>query len=84
MPRKNLDPASLSALYKRLVEAKLLIDRHPESTLDLAQIAGAASFSRYHFLRMFKKTYHKTPHQYLTERRIERAKTLMSRVRIAR
>jgi len=35
MYRKKLDSESQSALYRRIVEAKLLIDRHPEAPLDL-------------------------------------------------
>ncbi|HET7153235.1 MAG TPA: AraC family transcriptional regulator [Candidatus Kapabacteria bacterium] len=78
MAQRKQDPEMLSALYKRIIEAKALMDEHPEAPLDLAQIADAACFSQYHFLRLFKKTYNKTPHQYLTEQRIERAKTLMA------
>lgn len=78
MERRKQDAATLSALYKRIIEAKALMDVHPEASLDLDQIADAACFSRYHFLRLFKKTYHKTPHQYLTGQRIERAKSLMA------
>ncbi len=65
-------------LYKRLVEAKQYIDRHFAERIDLNNIAGAAYFSKYHFLRLFKKTYGRTPHQYLTSLRIERAKELLS------
>jgi len=78
MAHRKQDPEALSALYKRIIEAKALMDEHPEAPLDLEKIADAACFSRYHFLRLFKKTYNKTPHQYLTEQRIERAKSLMA------
>jgi len=40
-------------------------------------MSGEASFSRFHFMRIFKTTYGKTPHQYLTWVRIERAKLLL-------
>lgn len=61
-------------LYKRIVEAKLYIDKHFTESIDLDKVSGEASFSKYHFLRLFKSTYGKTPHQYLTFLRIEEAK----------
>jgi AraC-like DNA-binding protein len=61
-------------LYTRIVRAKLFIDDHYGSPLDLDRVSAEACFSKYHFLRLFKKTYNKTPYQYLSERRIEKAK----------
>jgi AraC-like DNA-binding protein len=34
--------------------------------------------SRYHFLRLFRQVFDRTPHQYLTERRIQKAKELLA------
>lgn len=53
------------------------MDREFAAELDLAQIARAANTSKYHFLRCFAETYDRTPAQYLTERRIERAQDLL-------
>lgn len=61
-------------LYTRIVRAKLFIDEHYSSPLDLDTLSSEACFSKYHFLRLFKRTYNKTPYQYLSERRIEKAK----------
>lgn len=61
-------------LYTRIVRAKLFIDDHYASPLDLDKLSDEACFSKYHFLRLFKKAYNKTPYQYLSERRIEKAK----------
>ena len=41
-------------------------------------MSSEACFSRYHFLRLFRQAFDKTPHQYLIERRIEKAKELLS------
>jgi AraC-like DNA-binding protein len=65
-------------LYRRIVQAKLHIDRNFAETLDLDNIADEAAFSKFHFLRIFKKTYGRTPHQYLTYVRIEKAKELLA------
>jgi len=63
---------------QRLVLARAFMDEHYDAPLDLAQIAERASFSRYHFLRLFRATFEQTPHQYLTSLRIERAKQLLA------
>src|SRR5882762_3928537 len=64
--------------YERLVRARRFIDECYHLPLDLEQISGEACLSRYHFLRLFRRAFNKTPHQYLTQRRIERAKELLS------
>jgi AraC-like DNA-binding protein len=65
-------------LYRRIVQAKLFIDAHFAEAIDLDNIAGEAWFSKYHFIRLFRKTYGKTPHQYLISVRIGQAKKLLS------
>lgn len=79
----NLNTAKLttfqhSYLYKRVVQAKMLIDTNFGDKLDLARIAGEASFSKYHFFRLFKEMYGKTPLSHLTAIRMEESKKLLS------
>ncbi len=64
-------------LYKRVVQAKLFIDQHYPENIDLDNIADEASFSKFHFIRLFKKIYGKTPHHYLTQVRIDHARLLL-------
>ncbi|TDX02105.1 helix-turn-helix domain-containing protein [Dinghuibacter silviterrae] len=64
-------------LYRRLVQAKLFIDSHYAEAIDLDLIADEASFSKFHFIKLFKSTYRRTPHQYLTFIRIQKAKALL-------
>lgn len=66
-------------LYKRIVQAKLFIDVHFSDSIDLNNIADEAYFSKFHFIRLFKTIYGKTPHQYLTSVRIENAKALLQK-----
>ena len=61
-----------------LLRAKGFIDLNYAQPLDLEKIACQANFSRYHFLRLFRRTFDETPHQYLTRRRIERARELLT------
>src|SRR5262245_65119511 len=46
--------------------------------LSLAEIAGAAYLSEFHFSRLFKKITGATPHAYLASLRIERARRLLA------
>jgi AraC-like DNA-binding protein len=64
-------------LYRRIVYAKLFIDNNFAEKIDLTHIAGEAYFSKYHFIRLFTSVYKKTPHQYLSHKRIEQAKLLL-------
>ena len=64
-------------LYRRIVQAKLFIDRNYAQRIDAGEIADKACYSKFHFIRTFKSIYGRTPHQYLTHVRIERAKELL-------
>jgi len=63
--------------YRRLVQAKLFMDAHFDEPINLDAIADEAYFSKFHFIRIFKKIYQQTPHQYLTRVRLEKAKMLL-------
>ena len=64
-------------LYRRIVQAKLFIDDNFGEKIDLRGIADEAYFSKFHFIRLFKMAYGKTPHQYLTAVRINKAQLLL-------
>jgi AraC-like DNA-binding protein len=64
-------------LYSRIVQAKVFIDKFYSNKIDLNNISDEACFSKFHFIRLFKSIYGKTPHQYLTTVRIEKAQQLL-------
>jgi AraC-like DNA-binding protein len=70
-------PITDPAVLERLNRARRFIDLCYDLPLNLDEISSHACFSRYHFLRLFRQAFNKTPHQYLVERRIERAKELL-------
>lgn len=70
-------------LHERLCRARRFIDESYDLPLDLAEISKQACLSRYHFLRLFRDTFDLTPHQYLTQRRIEKAKELLRSRRLS-
>jgi len=71
------DGNSKMYMYKRIVDAKLFIDNHYHEKIDLNNISNEAHFSKYHFLRLFKAAFGKSPHQYLIGVRILAAKKLL-------
>jgi AraC-like DNA-binding protein len=64
-------------LYRRIVQAKLFIDRNFREKINLDDIADEASFSRFHFIRLFRDAYGHTPHQYQLSLRMREAEKLM-------
>ena len=53
------------------------MDAHLAEALTLDQLAAEAGLSVYHFARMFKQSTGQAPHQYLMQRRLQHAMTLI-------
>lgn len=53
------------------------IEEHLEQSIGLLELAAIAGYSPQHFTRLFKQAFGRSPHQYVLERRIERAKSLL-------
>jgi AraC-like DNA-binding protein len=66
-------------LTKQIIQSKLFIDRHFSENINLDKIASKALVSKFHFIRLFKKYYGRTPNQYLQEIRIENAKKFLQK-----
>jgi AraC family transcriptional regulator len=64
---------------RRLSRVKEYIEANLEEDLAITQLAKVASLSRFHFARAFKAAVGESPHQYVSARRIERAKELLIR-----
>ncbi len=75
--KKSVEEYPKVYLYKRIVQTKLFIDSHFADKINLDDISDEALFSKFHFIRLFKNIYGKTPHQYLTNVRIEKAQELL-------
>lgn len=65
-------------IYDRLVAAKLFIDENYQEAINLEQISQQAFLSRFHFHRLFTQVYKRTPHQYLTQIRLDAARLLLA------
>ncbi|QKX06744.1 helix-turn-helix transcriptional regulator [Aquimarina sp. TRL1] len=60
-------------LFKRLGIAKDYILANIEKDLLLDDIGYTAALSSFHFLRLFKAVYKKTPHQFIMQERLKKA-----------
>lgn len=57
--------------------ARRLLDRHYDKPITIQQLSREAALSPYHFIRLFRRIYKQTPHQYLVQQRIAKAKELL-------
>jgi AraC-like DNA-binding protein len=73
--KKNLYPKDY--LPTQIIRSKKFIDNNYANNINLDDIAGEAFFSKFHFIRLFKKYYGVTPHQYLISVRVAGAKKLL-------
>ena len=62
---------------RHLQRAKDLADSRYAEPLTVADLAAAASLSRAHFSREFRRAFGESPHVYLLTRRLERAAALL-------
>lgn len=53
------------------------LDAHFDAPVELADLSGAVGLSRFHLLRVFRAAVGTTPHGYLTDRRVQRAKEML-------
>lgn len=63
--------------HRGVTRAIEFIDTHLDAPLSLSRIAESAGLSRYHFLRVFSRETHLTPHAFVMRRRVERARALL-------
>lgn len=72
-----MEPYPKAYLYKRIVQAKLLMDERFMERIDGDLISGEAAFSHSHFIRLFKEVYGVVPRVYLSNLRLDRAQLLL-------
>lgn len=65
----------LSALHE--ARAKDMLLAKAQGNVSIEEIANACNLSRSYFIRAFRETTHRTPHQWLLEQRIDRARDLL-------
>jgi AraC family transcriptional regulator len=63
----------------RLLRVLNYIEANLEGDLSIDRMASIACLSRYHFARAFRQAVGQPPHRYVSARRLERAKALLTR-----
>ena len=67
---------SLSS-HKQIRLARLLLDRNYDEPITIEDLSREVALSPFYLIRTFERVYKQTPHQYLVERRIAKAKELL-------
>lgn len=73
--------AARSEVFRRLSSARQYMMESYREELDLRKVASVACLSPHHFHGLFKSAFGQTPHQFLTQRRLERARSLLTSTR---
>jgi len=64
-------------IFKRVASAKDWMEQNYQTDISLEDISSIAMMNSQHFLRMFKQVYMITPHQYLIDLKLKKAKALL-------
>ncbi len=77
---RRLPPVKQSTrreIYRRLSGVADYLYTHYDRRLSLDELAGVACLSKFHFLRLFKIAFGRSPHQFLIGVRLEKARQLL-------
>lgn len=79
MPEGKLSPALVhDDTFRRLCRARDLLAARYQSQILLEAAAREACLSPFHFHRLFRATFGETPHDFITRRRMDRARHLLA------
>jgi len=68
---------------RRLFQVSEYINTHLDREIKLADLAQLLGMSQFHFSRLFKQSLGISPHQYLLQQRVERAKQLLKQTKLS-
>lgn len=66
---------------RKILQISEYIQAHLDQDIKLADLATVVGMSQFHFSRMFKQSTGVSPHQYVLQQRVERAKQLLKRTK---
>jgi AraC family transcriptional regulator len=64
-------------ISKRLLYSLDYLNEYYDHEIGLDELASVTCISKFHFLRLFKLAFNSTPHQYLNQLRVRRAKSIL-------
>jgi AraC family transcriptional regulator len=74
--QRSADCGGLSASQIRLVIEYM--ETHLDEKIAIAELANLVDLTRFHFIRSFKQSVGVPPHQFIIQRRVERAKEMLT------
>jgi AraC family transcriptional regulator len=74
----SIKNSTRTEIMRRLSFSTDYMYTHFGDSISLETLAEESQLSKFHFLRLFTHAFGKTPHQFITAIRMERAKTLLS------
>lgn len=77
-----LKTSTKKEIVQRLLAATDYIYSYYDQKISLNELAQASCLSKFHFLRLFKIAYNKTPYQFINEIRIQRAQALLTKSKL--
>ncbi|MGK7950696.1 MAG: helix-turn-helix domain-containing protein [Xenococcaceae cyanobacterium] len=75
--------SEIDVTQTKIDRVKDYINDNLDENLNLSKIAEIANISTYHFARLFKQKTGYSPHQYIIQNRIEKAKNLLSKTNLS-
>jgi len=63
--------------YVQVRQSKSFMEKYLSEKIDLKKIASTAFMSRFHYTRIFKRVYGRSPRQYLKDLRMNKGKDLL-------
>jgi AraC family transcriptional regulator len=71
-----------SEIFKRMADATDHIYSNIHRDINLDELASISCLSKFHFLRLFKIAFQKTPHQFVNEVKVKHATALLKTTRL--
>lgn len=76
---RSLPPVRGRLSNRQAARVRACIEEHLDRALTLETLAGEVNLSPYHFARLFRVTFGRPPHQYVMQRRMDKARNLVIR-----
>src|SRR5690606_31261798 len=73
----KVKPSTRKDLYRRVLVGKAFLDVHFLEPISIETVAREAAISEYYFFKLFKTIYQITPYNYLINKRMEMAVSLI-------
>jgi AraC family transcriptional regulator len=75
----SIKNSTRAEVFRRLLTSTDYIYSYYHKDISLDELASVCCLSKFHFLRLFKSAFRKTPHQFITEIKIHHAKQLLKK-----